>query len=112
MFICFLNTAGKDIGDVNKSLQPAKQKWEKIGLGLGIARDRIQRIKTDSGGDSGKCLFLIMNLWLRGKCPTVKGITWRVLIRILKSQEVNESDLAECIMTEKGRDIILFSYHH
>ena len=104
------NTAGKDIGDVNKALLSAKQKWEKVGLGLGIARDHIQRIKADRGSDPGKCMFHIVNLWLRGKSTgTVKGITWRVLIRILNSPEVKESDLAERIMTEKGWYIILLA---
>lgn len=99
----FYYLAGKDIGDVNKALLPAKQKWERIGLGLGVARDRIQQIKADNGSDPGKCVFHVVNLWLRGKCTgTVKGITWRVLIRTLKSAEVNESGLAEQIMSEKG----------
>ena len=101
-----LFTVARDVNDVCKSIQPAKQKWEKIGLGLGIRRERLEEIKTGNRGNPGKCMFATMDVWLRGSSKKgLKQPTWRILIRTLQSREVAESTLAERLMTEKGKDV-------
>ena len=90
-----------NIQDVSKSLWPAKEKWEKIGLGLGLTPDAIQRIQTQKGSDYGQCLYATLLFCIR-QTQTAKLINWRTLLRVLKSEEVDEAALAEYISKEKG----------
>ena len=99
-------TVTEDIKDINKAIGPAREKWEKIGLGLGLSQTTLQQIKTVNGGEPAKCLYATIYAWLRRKDKAnAKGITWRTLIHTLKSAEVDETDLAERLMIEKGKGI-------
>lgn len=100
----FYATAVEDIKAINRSISSAKEKWEKIGLGLGLSPTTLQRIGTTNRSDPAKCLYATINAWLRRKDNTsAKPITWRTLIHTLKSAEVGEVDLAERLTVEKGK---------
>ena len=91
----------ENIDDVSKSLWPAKEKWEKIGLGLGLTPDTIQQIQTEKESDHGQCLYATLHSCIR-QTQTARLINWRTLLRVLKSKEVDEAALAEYISKEKG----------
>lgn len=86
--------------NVCKSIRSAKEKWEKIGVGLGLEHDTLREINTNNQGEPGKCLYAAVDAWLR--CKGVTRSTWRVLIRTLESAEVDEAALAERLISEKG----------
>lgn len=89
-----------------RDLQSAKEKWEVIGSGLGLSAERLQRIKRDRAGRTDQCLYAVINDWLHGRDNAQKrSVSWRTLIRTLESTKVDESTLADKIMTEKGEDV-------
>lgn len=91
---------------VSKAIQPAKEKWEKIGSVLGLSSVTLNQIKTSKHGEPGKCLYATLNAWLQYKDKALsKGVTWRALLRALKSTQVNEAALAERIKEEKGKSV-------
>ena len=98
-------TVAGDIAAVNKSVCSATDKWEKIGSGLGLSPTTLEQIGTDNHGDPAKCLYATIYKWLRGMDKaSERGITWRALIRTLKTAEVGEVDVAERLMAEKGKE--------
>ena len=88
------------IRDVFNLVRSAEENWESIGLDLGLSESTLLTIKDDKKNVSRSCLYAVINLWLHSKAK--KQPTWRVLIVTLKSDEVNESELADKIMKEKG----------
>ena len=101
---CFMVTPViGDVKAVNKSISSAKEKWEKIGTGLGLSHNTLQQIGATHQGDPAKCLYATINAWLRREDKSsAKGVTWRTLIRTLKTADVGEPHLAERLMQEKG----------
>lgn len=89
-----------NIRHVFNLVQSAEENWESIGLGLGLSESTLLKIKDDKKNASRNCLYAVLNLWIQNKAK--KQATWRVLIATLKSDEVNESGLADKIMKEKG----------
>lgn len=69
-------------------------------MSLGLSHDTIHQIKADKL-HAKQCLYATINCWLRRKATG--KVTWRTLIRALQSPDVDEADLAETIMAEKGR---------
>lgn len=107
---CITYTVITEIGDVCKALRPAKGKWEKIGLGIGLSADTLHQIKSNKKGDPGQCLYATINAWLRHQAPSTRfSATWRTLLRALESSEVDEAALAERIKGEKGWDCNLWT---
>ena len=92
----------EDIEGVNKLLRKAKAqaKWEQIALGLGLSSATITDIREKHRRDE-KRLYSSLGAWVNGK-EEVRA-TWRILIRTLQSEDVNESALADKIIAEKGR---------
>ena len=92
----------EDIASMNKHIRRAKAqvKWEQIGQGLRLSSATINGIKEENSRDDQR-LYATLNAWVNGKEKV--QTTWRVLIRALLSEDVNESALADTIMAEKGR---------
>lgn len=90
----------QEINDVHISVRRSKEKWEIIGSGLGLSESLLKQIKIDQNNMPDKCLYSALDVWLHGK--TNQAVTWRVLLNILKSPEINESVLADKIANKKG----------
>lgn len=90
--------------EVYWAVQSAKAKWEKIGLGLGLSSEALYQIKSEKHNDPGQCLYAILKAWIN--CGSDKEVTWRALICTLKSAQVGETDLAERLKKEKGKQIL------
>ena len=104
-------TASQDVTDVFQSTSPAKEKWEKIGLSLGRSLEEIGQIRTTNGDRCDRCLYAVLNSWLVHNIvsdnPKSRN-TWRKLLDVLKSPEVDEAALAETVMARKGIHCILY----
>ena len=83
------------------SIQSAKAKWEKIGVGLKFSRDTLDQIKSDNHNEPGQCLYATLKAWINNK-DKLAEVTWRALIRTLQSAQVGETALAERLKAEKG----------
>lgn len=74
-------------------------------MGLGIDPSNLRKVKEDREEDEhdvkDRCLYATLNIWLHGKCSS-HFRNWRTLLKVLKSEDVNESSLAESIMAKKG----------
>ena len=81
----------------------AKRKWRNIGIALGLSYQTLQDINENHKDRTDMCLFATLSAWLHGKDKAGdKGTTWRSLIRVLRSKNVDESDLADRLATQKG----------
>ena len=85
---------------VYKAVESAKDKWKKIGLGLGLSSETLDQIKSDKHNDPSQCLYAVLKAWINSDHD--KEVTWRVLIRTLQSEQVGETDLAKRLKAEKG----------
>ena len=96
----------EDITSVYKQIRAAKAqaKWEQIGLGLGLSPATVKSIRETDTNDN-RCLYLTLKTWVDEKKLQT---TWRVLVNTLRSEDVNESSLAERLISEKGRDRFSF----
>lgn len=84
------------------SVQTAKDKWEAIGLGLGLRPETLQRIQHENKGQANQCLYAVISAWLHHK-DGVMTSSWRSLLRALRSPKVGEGDLADKLMSERSK---------
>ena len=94
-----LHVGMSKLNEICLLIRPAKEKWEEIGLDLGLSYETLCRIKTTRKGEPGQCLYNTISDWLHHKGNS--RITWRTIINTLK--KVNEGALAENLMTKKGK---------
>jgi len=99
------------INTIFSAVRSAKDKWEKIGTGLGLSTTTLQQIKDERQGRADQCLYAVINAWLHGRDRArTKGVSWRSLVRTLQSPEVSEGGLAEKMVSERGESVVvLFS---
>ena len=71
-----------------QELSAAQQKWEDIGRELGVKQETQSKIRANYS-DSGDCLRMVLNEWLKRH-----SITWKRIIAILRTPYVGESNLA------------------
>ena len=77
-----------DLRAVVEYLWPARSKWYRIGLFLGIEEGTLETTKKDHRDNSGDCLSALMSTWLKGTDPKP---TWRALEDVLKSPPMESS---------------------
>ena len=95
-----------EITDIYKILRSVKEKWEKIGLSLGLSDEKLRQIKAAKNGDPARCLYATIDAWIHKRDVGRYCATWRTLFRALESAEVNEAALAKRIKQEKGRSFM------
>ena len=84
------------------AVRTTKEKWEAIGCGLGLKSETLQRIKHESKGQADQCLYAVINAWLHHRDGAMTA-SWRSLLRILRSPNVGEGDLADKLMSEQSK---------
>ena len=101
IIVIYCCTESQTINDVFSAIKSVSAKWESIGCELGLYPATIEEIK-DKHLEPQQCMFHVLKFWLHHKDDSFKkGIKWRTLIKALKS--VNEKDLAETVIQEKGK---------
>lgn len=90
----------EDITSVYRQIRAAKAqgKWKQIGLGLGLSPATLKGIREEHSGDNPR-LYSTLNTWVNEKKLQT---TWRILVNTLRSEDVNESTLADRLLAEKG----------
>ena len=77
----------------------AQGKWKQIGLGLGLSPETLKGIREEQSRDNPR-LYSTLNTWVNEKKLQT---TWRILVNTLRSEDVNESTLADRLLAEKGK---------
>ena len=98
----YTNTETGNGRSIFLSVQTAKDKWEAIGLGLGLRPETLQRIQHEKKGQANQCLYAVISAWLHHK-DGVMTSSWRSLLRVLRSPKVDEGDLADKLMSERSK---------
>ena len=81
------------------ALGSVETKWFKIGIQLGIPRDKLQEFKKEDDP-----LSAVVDYWLRGNVEeSVAPISWKTIVAALKSKYVGEPALAEEISKKYGQ---------
>lgn len=99
-----------EVTDIHKLLRPVKEKWEKIGLSLGLAHGKLHQIEANKNGDPVRCLYATIDVWVHKRDAGRYCATWRTLFRALESAEVDEAALVERIKHEKGRSFVSIAH--
>lgn len=88
------NDSGKlDLRIVCDELGSIKNKWQVIGIQLGIPRTKLQDFKEEDDP-----LSAVIDYWLRGNATESSvPISWQSIVAALKSKHVDEHGLAEQI---------------
>ena len=79
---------------LNQVASKALNKWEEIGLQLGIEKDQLDAIKIVKLGDPMKCYMEVFSLWEKN---AKRPFTWTTIINALAAPMVGEVKLAEDI---------------
>ena len=87
----------KDLRAVLSALWDARPKWYNIGLELGLTVEDLDIIAETNLKDADKCLTEILAQWLRQANPLP---TWSIVVKALRSQIVNLTQLASKIENE------------
>ena len=82
----------------------AQGKWKQIGLGLGLSPETLKGIREEQSRDNPR-LYSTLNTWVNEKKLQT---TWRILVNTLRSEDVNESTLADRLLAEKGKSEVGF----
>lgn len=92
----------EDITSVYRQIRAAKAqgKWKQIGLGLGLSPATLKGIREEHSQDNRRLLYSTLNTWVNEKKLQT---TWRILVNTLRSEDVNESTLADRLLAEKGK---------
>ncbi len=100
-----MSTESSQICNLLKKSPTAAEKWEKIGRNLGLRKEDLASIGRKTRKE--QCLFATINAWLNRKHVAKSGIssnvTFRTLVAVLRSEDVNESNLAKEIEMLKGK---------
>ena len=84
----------KNLHAVYTAVFEARTKWYDIGLGLNVAPDTLDSIKSDAQfHNPGEKLRETLKVWLK----TDTEPTWQDIVGVLKSRVVGESKLASDI---------------
>ena len=78
-----------DVGEASKALHKAQNKWEQIGLELGVDADELESI-DDTFRKNDKKLLEMLKKWLAAD----KNTTWNALVQALRSNTVGRNDIA------------------
>ena len=96
--ILLRNNAGyltiNELDSVLKKVWEARNKWQNIGLALGVSQDDLDAIRVSNSDDADKCFAQVLAKWLRS-CSRSKS--WRVLADALRSPTVGYQCLANNI---------------
>ena len=79
------------------ALGGVKTKWFKIGIQLGIPRNKLEEFEGKEDP-----LSAVVDYWLRGNVKT--PISWKSIVEALKSEYVGEPALAETISKKYCQD--------
>ena len=77
---------------LNQVASKALNKWELIGLQLGIEHHQLNAINTVHLGDPMKCYMDVFSLWQNNADPP---FTWMTIINALRAPMVGEMRLAQ-----------------
>ena len=74
------------------------KKWFDLGIELGLPKSDLQHIKLKNREDLKECLKKMLTTWLKLDAMRKReNITWATLVEALKSEIVNEKDIADKI---------------
>ena len=82
------------LSELLNKLHPARDKWENIGIHLGMTDD-LDAIKQGNYSDPGSCLREILKTWLRRRKATRQA-----LVAALKSASVDYPDMATSLLAD------------
>ncbi len=89
--VVFLFPADLDLRTVCYALGTIKTKWFNVGIELGIPRSKLLEFK-----DECDPLSAVVDYWLKGNVTeAVVSISWKSIVKALKSENVGEPELAE-----------------
>ena len=83
------------LSELLNKLHPARDKWENIGIHLGMTDD-LDAIKQGNYSDPGSCLREILKTWLRRRKATRQA-----LVAALKSASVDYPDMATSLLADR-----------
>ncbi len=83
-----------DFTEVKCAVFEARAKWSDIGLKLGIRKSDLDNIQ---GSDNSSRLGEMLTIWLKRRHSM--NPTWESLVEALKSDMVDQMDVAEMIGT-------------
>ena len=87
-----------DVNELYQILMPAKEKWDRIGVLLGVDIEQLMSI-SQRCQRVDQCLFSMLVAWLQEKEGKQ---TYKKLTKVLRSKKVKEDNLAVKIIKEKG----------
>ena len=74
----------------------ARDKWERVGLALGIKQDQLNTIILEKRKDVILCYSEVFAVWEKTVDPT--DFTWATIVEALESPIVEENKLARDIV--------------
>lgn len=79
-------------------ISPLCDKWKVIGLQLGLRPATLEAVDKSYDGRTDRCLYSVLTKWLQRRDDVWKkgGVTWSVLIQVLKSVGADETVLSTC----------------
>lgn len=80
-----------------RELQPVKRKWYIIGTKLNFSKLRLNLIKIEHKDSTDKCLESLCEEWVESAS---KEATWVEVVGALRSNLVDEKDLADILERE------------
>ena len=89
-----------DLFPVLKTIADVSEKWQMLGLALGLKQPTLNRIKTDNGNSDSRKYEMVRE-WLKrtdGCRPS-----WAKLVKALREEIVGHRDIADKIEKEKLR---------
>ena len=88
----------KDMKEVCRELNRAKNKWFNLGVVLNVSDKTLSTIEDTLRGDPDICLKEVLYHRLQSSTP----LTWRILCQSLRDTSVGYNDLADEISKQKG----------
>ena len=87
-----------DVNEVYHVLMPAMEKWDRIGVLLGVDIEKLMSI-SQRCQRVDQCLFSMLVAWLQEKEGKK---TYKKIVKALRSKKVKKDVLAAEIIKEKG----------
>ena len=86
-----------DLDEVLTVLEPVSEKWEELGLALGLKKPTLDKIHADHHGNISKCKLHMLSYWLQWRDDCEATCNWQSLAGALKKPTVNHKPIAESI---------------
>ena len=87
----------EDLQEVLEMLEPVNERWQELGLALGLFKSTLNKIRADHHHSVNECKMEMLTCWLNWVDNCESTCNWQSLAEALRKPTVNHKPIADAI---------------